>query len=143
MNRTDTLLYQIERTLAECDARRLPPLTSGPAAAVLDLVEQAGLTLEPWQEFMVRSMYATDPVGGLAMRYTPATPAKVDRSVLAQLRDRQAGQPPRAWSPQGAAVDWVIEVAAPRRRRWSRWNPGGPVPKAVARGPWWRRWWSR
>lgn len=60
MTRVDVLLLQIEQTLAECDARRLPPLTSEPAAAMLDVAEQAGLELTPWQESLVRSMYA-DP----------------------------------------------------------------------------------
>lgn len=45
MTDMDPLLERIDRTLSECDARALPPLTSGTAAAAIDAAEQAGAQL--------------------------------------------------------------------------------------------------
>lgn len=107
----DPLLERIDRDLVECDARSLPPLTSGPAAAVLDLAELAGLKLDPWQQSVVRSMYVleppvTEPTGGLQMRF--AGPAAI--------------QGVRASEP---IVDELVQFAPERplpwwRRWWSR-----------------------
>lgn len=54
----DPLLERIDRDLEECDARTLPALPSGPAEAVLDLAERAGVELTPWQASLIRTMYA-------------------------------------------------------------------------------------
>src|SRR6476469_1685201 len=92
MSRVDVLIMHIDRVLAECDARALPPLASGPAAAVLDLTEQAGLTLTPWQESTVRAMYA-------------------DQDVELSTRARQMVNPPsrpHRLSRRGPSADQVI-----------------------------------
>lgn len=62
MTRVDILLVRIERTLAECDDRTLPPLTSEPAAAALDLMGQAAFEPTPWQESVMRQLYAETSV---------------------------------------------------------------------------------
>lgn len=58
----DPLLERINGVLAECDASDLPPLTSEPAAAALDLMGQAGFEPTPWQESVVRQLCADLPV---------------------------------------------------------------------------------
>lgn len=124
----DPLLERINGVLAECDASKLPPLASEPAAAVLDLAEQAGFELTPWQEWMVRSMYVPKRAGAAPMQYATTTPADSDSSIVAQLRARAADQPRSEWewwSPEVMIVDEVADFVAERPRSW------------------WRRWWSR
>lgn len=102
MTRVDILLAQIELTLAECDARRLPPLTSEPAAAVLDFMGQAGLELTPWQRQFVGSMYA-DPDAVRRFVEDPL-PERPYRSM------RMEDWPPSNWPSR-----------EPRRPWWRRW----------------------
>lgn len=115
MIRVDILLVHIERTLAECDARTLPPLTSGPAAVVLDLVDRVGLEVTPWQREFVMSAYAQDERGRWAFRrdLLSVDPATYRRRSVKPLT---LGEP---------IVDEVAAFVSDRRP------------------PWWRRWWSR
>lgn len=126
MTRVELMLERIDQVLRECDARTLPPLTSGPAAAVLDLADQAGLELTPWQESLVRSMYVAEPDGGLRLQYATTMPRDAVGSVVAKLRARAAEQQRPGWLPSEVIVDEVAAWMAPEPRR-----------------PWWRRWWSR
>jgi hypothetical protein len=105
VTRVDLLLMHIDRVLAECDARRMPPLTSEPAAAVLDLSEQAGLKVDPWQASVVRAMYA-DPIRGITAY--EATGGELAAFVKPLPADPSV---------------WPEPVAAPERpaSRWRRW----------------------
>lgn len=89
------VLERINRTLAECDARSLPPLTNGTAAAAIDLVEQAGLRLDPWQRQVMVTFFA-DP------------DAVHDAERQLRLRTVRAGQS-------------LTTLAPARRRRWWPW----------------------
>lgn len=51
-------LDTIDRVLAECDARHLPPLSSAEAASVLDWLQHHDFQLTNWQRDIVKSTWA-------------------------------------------------------------------------------------
>jgi hypothetical protein len=136
------LLERID--LVECDARSLPPLASGPAAAVLDFAGRAGLELAPWQEHFVMSAYEKDEHGGWRLRS--------DRELLGVEPPADARRRPvPTRSPAdfggisaGEPIYDEVTEARPlyRGMRMADWPPATwPAPEP--RRPWWRRWWSR
>lgn len=140
----DPLLERIDRDLVECDASALPPLTSGPAAAVLDLARQAGLELTPWQEQFVKLAYEQNEHGGWRFRSDrellgaePSTDARrraVPSRPSADFGGYGVGEP---------IFDEVTEAQSLyRSMRMVDWPPAEWSPREHRR-PWWRRWWSR
>ncbi len=117
MKQVLALVEQIDRTVRECDARNLPPLTSEPAAAALDLIRRAGLNVTPWQASLVRQLY-TDPE---FVRRLADPPAQSSRSSRWYLRPDPANPPPSALATH-LAWDVVIvdEVEAWRQLGYER-----------------------
>lgn len=119
----DSMLERINQVLRECDARVLPPLMSGKAAAAIDLAEQAGYELTAWQKSTVLLVCA-DPGPDAARQAVDS----MRSTRLREVRALAAGEP-----IVDEVVDYVgfeVEPRPDRIRGWllgwfARFNRGG------------------